>query len=449
MPHDKPSRGRHVFLVVWLGQAISIVGSGLTSFALGLWVYERTGSVTPYALTGLFAVLPSVLLSTLAGVLVDRWDRRRVMLLSDTGAGLATLAVALLFLTGRVQVWHIYLATAVSAAFSTCQRLAYTAATVQLVSKERLGRANGLVQFGQAASEILAPALAGILLLTIKVQGVLLIDFATFLFAVTTLLLVRFQKIGIAAAGRPGEEPLWREVTYGWRYIASRPGLRGLMVFFAVVNFLWGMVGAVIVPMVLGFTSADTLGVLISIAGTGLLTGSLVMSAWGGPKRRINGVLTFEMLSGLCFLLIGLRPAFWPVAAGAFGAHLTIAIIYGSNQAIWQTKVPPGVQGKVFAAQQMIAASTRPLAYLVAGPLVDRLFEPLLIHGGPLAGNVGQIIGVGPGRGIGLLFIGMGMLKVAVTLASSLNPRIRRIEDELPDATAQDSEGIMAQAAAS
>jgi hypothetical protein len=449
MAHDKPSLGRRVFLIVWLGQAVSVVGSGLTSFALGLWVYERTGSVTPFALTGLFAVLPSVLLSTLAGVLVDRWDRRRVMLLSDTGAGLATLAVALLFLTGRIQVWHIYLATAVSAAFSTSQRLAYTAAIAQLVAKDRLGRANGLVQFGQAASEILAPTLAGILLLTIKVQGVLLIDFATFLFAVTTLLLVRFPRVEAAMAGRPDEEPLWREATYGWRYIAARPGLRGLIVFFAVVNFLWGIVGAVIVPMILGFTSADTLGILISIAGTGLLTGSLVMSAWGGPKRRINGVLIFEMLSGLCFLLIGLRPAFWPVAAGAFGAHLTIAIIYGSNQAIWQTKVPPDVQGKVFAAQQMIAASTKPLAYLVAGPLVDRLFEPLLIPGGPLAGNVGQIIGVGPGRGIGLLFIGMGVLKVAVTLASSLNPHIRRIEDELPDAIAQDSEGIMAQAAAS
>jgi MFS family permease len=449
MAHDKPSLGRSVFLVVWLGQAVSVVGSGLTSFALGLWVYERTGSVTPFALTGLFAVLPSVLLSTLAGVLVDRWDRRRVMLLSDTGAGLATLAVALLFLTGRIQVWHIYLATAVSAAFSTSQRLAYTAAIAQLVAKDRLGRANGLVQFGQAASEILAPTLAGILLLTIKVQGVLLIDFATFLFAVTSLLLVRFPRVEAAMAGRPDEEPLWREATYGWRYIAARPGLRGLIVFFAVVNFLWGIVGAVIVPMILGFTSADTLGILISIAGTGLLTGSLVMSAWGGPKRRINGVLIFEMLSGLCFLLIGLRPAFWPVAAGAFGAHLTIAIIYGSNQAIWQTKVPPDVQGKVFAAQQMIAASTKPLAYLVAGPLVDRLFEPLLIPGGPLAGNVGQIIGVGPGRGIGLLFIGMGVLKVAVTLASSLNPHIRRIEDELPDAIAQDSEGIMAQAAAS
>jgi hypothetical protein len=180
--HDKATRGMRVFLVVWLGQVVSVVGSGLTSFALGLWVYERTGSVTPYALTGLFAVLPSLVLSMLAGVLVDQWDRRRVMVLGDTGAGLATLAMALLFLTGRVQVWHIYLATAVSAAFSTFQRLAYTAATTQLISKESLGRANGLVQFGQAASEISAPALAGSLVMSAwggpkrRIDGVLYLD---------------------------------------------------------------------------------------------------------------------------------------------------------------------------------------------------------------------------------------------------------------------------------
>ena len=439
MVHNDTSRGMRIFVVVWLGQVVSLVGSGLTSFALGLWVYERTGSVTQYALIGLFTVLPSVVLSSFAGVLVDRWDRRWVMILSDAGAGLSTLVVAILFFTGRIAPWHIYLTAAASATFSAFQRLAYTAATTLLVSNQNLGRANGMVQFGRAVAEILAPTLAGFLILRIKVQGTLLIDFVTFLFAVTTLLLVRFpspqpaRAAEPAAAARPSVGVLWREATHGWRHVVARPGLRGLLVFFALVNFLWGMVGATIAPMVLGFTSADVLGVIISVAGGGLLTGSLVMSAWGGPKRRINGVLYFELLSGLCFLLIGLRPSFWPVALGAFGAHLTIAIIYGSNQAIWQSKVPPEVQGRVFAAQEMIATSTRPLAYLVAGPLVDRLFEPLLAVGGPLAGSVGHVIGVGPGRGIGLLFAVMGVLKVAVAVAGCLNARIRLIEDELPD----------------
>jgi DHA3 family macrolide efflux protein-like MFS transporter len=436
MTHNIASPGMRVFIIVWLGQLVSLVGSGLTSFALGLWVYEHTGSVTQFALIGLFTALPNIVLSPLAGALVDRWDRRWAMILSDTGAGLCTLMMAFLFLTNRIEVWQIYLAAGASAAFGTFQWPAYSAAMALIVPKKHLGRANGMVQFGQAAAEILAPALAGVLVLTTRVQGILLIDFVTFFFAVTTLLLIRFPGPETTTAAQARKDSLWREASYGWRFITARRGLLGLLVFFAVVKFLWGMVGALIAPMILSFTSADVLGAIISIAGGGMLAGSLLMSAWGGPKRRIDGVLHFELLSGLCFLLIGLRPSAWPVALGAFGAHLTIAIIYGSNQAIWQSKVPPNVQGRVFATQQMVAKSTTPLAYLTAGPLADKLFEPLLASDGPLAGSIGQITGVGPGRGIGLLFIVMGILKVAVTLGGYLYPRIRLVEDELPDAIA-------------
>jgi DHA3 family macrolide efflux protein-like MFS transporter len=427
-----------IFIIVWLGQLVSLIGSGLTSFALGLWVYQRTGSVTQFAFTGLFTVLPNVVLSPLAGALVDRWDRRWLMILSDAGAGLCTLVMAFLFLTNRIEVWQVYLAAGASAAFGTFQWPAYSAATTLLVPKKHLGRANGMVQIGQAAAEILAPALAGVLVLTIRVQGILLIDFVTFFFAVATLLFVRFPRPETTTAGQTRRGSLWREASYGWRFITARRGLLGLLVFFAVVKFLWGMVGALIAPMILGFTSADVLGIIISVAGGGMLAGSLVMSAWGGPKRRIDGVLRFELLSGLCFLLIGLRPSAWLVALGAFGAHLTIAIIYGSNQAIWQSKVPPNVQGRVFATQQMIAKSTTPLAYLVAGPIADKLFEPLLAFSGPLVGGIGHIIGVGPGRGIGLLFIAMGILKVVVSLGGYLYPRIRLVEDELPDVIADE-----------
>jgi DHA3 family macrolide efflux protein-like MFS transporter len=434
--HNVPPHNMRAFIVVWLGQLVSLVGSGLTSFALGLWVYERSGSVTQFALIGLFTVLPGVVLSPLAGALVDRWDRRWVMILSDAGAGLSTLMMALLFFTGRVQVWHICLAVGASATFGTFQYPAYAAATTLLVSNHNLGRANGMVQFGSAASEILAPALAGILVLTIQVQGVLLIDFITFIFAVTTLLLVRFPKPETTAASQATRRSLWHEAAYGWTYIVARRGLLGLLVFFAVVNFLWGMLGVSITPMILGFASADVLGVIISVAGGGLLVGSLVMSAWGGPSRRINGVIFFELLSGLCFLLIGLRPSAWLVAIGASCAHLTIAIVYGSNQAIWQSKVPPDVQGRALAVQRMIATSTRPMAYLVAGPLADKIFEPLLAPAGTLGGSVGQIIGVGSGRGIGLLFLVMGVLKVAASLGSYLYSPIRFVEDELPDVLA-------------
>lgn len=434
MSRRKRSQRATTFLIIWLGQSLSLVGSGLTSFALGVWVFERSGSTTQFALIGLFAVLPRVVLSPLAGALADRWDRRQVMILSDAGAGLSTLVVVLLLLAGRLEVWQIYLCTLASAAFGAVQWPAYTAVIALLIPKENLGRANGLVQLGQACAEILAPTAAGALLPAIRLEGVILIDLATFLFAVLTLAVTRLPQPEDGAGDPVHASSLREDMVVGWRYIKLRPGLRGLLGFFAVVNFIWGMVGALIAPMILGFTSSRDLGAILSIAGGGLLAGSLVMSVWGGPRRRIRGVLQFEALSGLFFMLIGLRPSFWMVAAGAFGAHLTIAIVFGSNQAIWQSKVAPAVQGRVFAAQQMLVRVAAPLAYVLAGPLADRGFDPLLAPGGSLSGILGPIVGVGAGRGIGLLFLVMGMVKVLATLAGWSYRHIRLIEDELPDA---------------
>ena len=434
-----------VFITVWFGQSVSLVGSGLTGFALGVWVFQQNGSVTQFALIGLFTVLPRIILSPLAGSLVDRWDRRWAMIVGDAGAGLSTLMLVLLLHAGRLEIWHIYLLVAASAAFSTIQWPAFMAVTSLLVPKENLGRANGLVQLGQAVSEILAPAMAGVLLLSMGLQGIILIDVATFLVAVLTLLLVRFPTLPPTAIDQ-STRASWRlDISYGWQYITTRPGLFGLLLFLTTVNFLWGMVGALITPMILGFTSSANLGFLISIAGGGMLCGSLAMALWGGPRRRIHGVLSFELLSGACFLMMGLRPSFWPVALGVFGAHTTIAIIYGSNQAIWQSKVAPAVQGRVFATQQMLAKAAAPLAYLLAGPLAERISEPLLTPNGLLSGSAGQIIGTGPGRGIALLFIAMGLLKMAVSLAAYLNPNIRLVEEALPDVVIGRAEPASAQ----
>ncbi len=439
--------GMKVFFVIWLGQLVSLVGSGLTGFALGLWVYQRSGSVTQFAFIALFIVLPNILLSPVAGVLVDRWDRRRTMILSDAGAALSTLAVAILFLTGRLEVWHIYLAVAASSACSAFQVPAYLALITRLVPKQQLGRSGGMVQVGQAAADILAPALAGLLVVTIQVWGVLLIDFVTFLFAVLTLLMVRVPEHRTTAPSKLDGRSLLSEAAYGWTYIAARPGLLGLLIFLAATNFfLGGMVGPLITPMILEIASPQILGLVISIAGGGMLLSSLVMSAWGGPQRRIAGILGFELVCGLFMMLIGLRPSAWLIALGAFGAHFTLPIIRGSNLAIWQSKVAPEVQGRVFAAQQAIAKAATPLAYLAAGPLADKIFGPALLSGGPLAESVGQIVGVGPGRGIGLLFVVMGVLTMLATGVAYLNPRIRLVEEELPDAAAGVGAVAMAEA---
>ena len=434
LKRSEPKTGKmQVFLITWFGQVVSLVGSGLTGFALGVYVYQRTGSATLFAFIGLFAVLPRVLFSPVAGSLVDRWDRRKVMILADVGAGVSTLVVAVLLYTDRLDLWHIYAATAAGSFFGTFQWPAYTAAVSQLVPKVHLGRANGMNQFGRAAAEILAPSLAGVLVLSIGLEGVILIDVATFLFAVLALMLVDFPPVERKTGGNTLVD-FRNDLTFGWKYILVRRGLFSLLLFQTGVNFIWGMVGALIVPMILSFTSADQLGFIITIAGVGMFAGSLLMVAWGGPKRRIEGIVTFEALSGVCFLLMGFRPNFWPIAVGAFGAHLTIAIVLGSNQSLWQTKVAHEAQGRVFAAQQMFAKAVSPLAYLAAGPLAEKVFEPLMGSGGSLNLGLSWIVGLGSGRGIGLMFLLMGLAKIILALLAYLNPRVRKLDAELPDA---------------
>ncbi len=447
MAPQSVTAGMRTFFVIWSGQLVSTIGSGLTGFALGVWIYQKTGSTALFAIGLLSHAVPNLLVAPFAGALVDRWDRRKAMMFSDAGAGLCTLAIAALLVSGRLDaplqldepwIWLIYLLIALSASFSTFQWPAYSAATSLLVPKEQLGRAGGMVQIGEAASQLLAPAVAGVLLVTIGLQGVLLVDFVTFLFAIFTLLLVRVPSPPVSAAGQAQRGSLLQEAAFGWKYITARAGLFGLLMVFAFSNLLSNFLSPLITPLVLEMSTAKALGYLMSAVGVGMLAGTLVMSAWGGPKRRIHGVLGFLMISGAFMALIGLRPSLVLMGIAGFCAMFFSPIINASSQAIWQSKVEFDIQGRVFAIRRMIAWSTVPIAYLLAGPLADKVFKPLLVEGGPLADTiVGQVIGVGPSRGIGLMFVILGLLNMLVPLIGYLNPRVRNVEDELPDAAAQ------------
>lgn len=423
-----------IFLTIWFGQLISLAGSRMTSFALGVLVYEQTKSATKFALISLSASLPAILIAPFAGAFVDRWDRRRTLIFSDFGASLCTLTLAFLLFTQQLQIWHIYIATAFQAAFSAFQWPAYAAAVTLLVPKRQLGRVSGLVQFSEATAQTIAPLIAGVLIISINIWGILLIDYATFLFAVSMLLLIHIPRPTPLNDAVMVKRSLWREAAYGWSYITTRRGLFGLLAFFASTNFLTGTAIALSIPLILSFASAAVLGTVLSIAGGGMLVGSLVMSIWGGPARRVYGVIGFELLAGICIMIGGLRPSARLIAISTFVFSLCLPFVLGCSQAIWQSKVAPGVQGRVFAVRRMIAWSTLPLAYAVAGPLADRVFNPLLIVGGPLSGTVGQVIGVGPGRGIGMLFIVLGFCICLTALAGYLYRPLRMVEEELPDA---------------
>jgi MFS transporter, DHA3 family, macrolide efflux protein len=423
------------FLLVWAGQVVSILGSSLSWFALGVWIYQKTGSASQFALVALCTALPQMLVSPFAGVLIDRYNRRWVMVLADSGAALGTLLLAVLFLSGHIQVWNIYLITAASAACNALQAPAYSALVASIVQREKLGRANGMIQFGRGLAEILAPALAGWLVLTIKVPGILLIDLMTFCMAVVTLAVARIpQQVLVPQASSvvpDSERRWWADLRAGWDALRSQPGLVNLLQYQTLFSFLWSLFGVLVVPMILGFSDPKGLGLVLTLAGAGLLTGSLVLSAWGGPKHRLTGVLIFELVSALAFCLMGLRPVVWLVAAAAFIAHSTLAFVSSLSEAIWQSRVEKPIQGRVFGLKQTAVKAATLLAYLVAGGLADRVLEPLLSPDGALTGILGSWFGVGPGRGIAALFFLIGVVKALSVLGVYFSRGTRQLDKDL------------------
>jgi MFS family permease len=356
------------------------------------------------------------------------------MILSDTGAAASTLALANLLLAGRLEVWQIYAATFANAAFSTLQTPAFAAALTQLVPKAQFGRVNGLMQLGDGVGQLVAPMLAGAVFGLAGLQAVLLLDLATFLFAVATLTVTRFPALEFRRETTDRRRSFSTDLREGWQYIASRPGLVALMVVFALANYLVGNAEAVLTPMILSFAPPETLGMMLTLGGLGMLFGSVVLSAWGGGRRRVYAVLGFYALLGSSVVAAGVSPSVPLVTAALFVAFFCVPIVIGANHAILQTKVAPQIQGRVFALRTMLNTGAFALAYVTGGPLADGLFEPWMAQGGALTGIVGRVIGVGPGRGIGLMFIIMGALAILTALGGLFYPPLRRVEQELPDA---------------
>jgi MFS transporter, DHA3 family, macrolide efflux protein len=429
------SEGMSIFTIVWLGQLVSILGSSLSNFAMDVWVYQRNGSVTELSFLILFTTLPIVIVSPFAGVLVDRWDRRWVMILSDTGAALSTSVMALLLISGQIQTWHICLATAVSSSFTAFQFPAYSAATTLLVPKKNLGRAVGMIEFAQAIGQLIAPVLGGILLEVIQISGIFLLDLSSFVFSAIVLLLVRFPRHQALEKQQTYQLPLLKEVFSGFNYVTAHGGLVALLFFLASSTFLLGIVQVLAYPLVLSFASSTQLGIALGVGGVGMIVGSILMGSWGNGRQDYIKILFCSMLlNGFSLMVAGSAPDIIVFGVGALLYFLGVPFINGSVQVILQKKVPLNIQGKVFSLTTAVSGLCLPLAFLMAGPLADRIFEPLMTTNGALAETIGRAIGTGSGRGIGLMFILLGGLNILVTMIAYQYAPLRLIESRLPDA---------------
>ncbi|MGA2505141.1 MAG: MFS transporter [Anaerolineales bacterium] len=434
MSPPKPAHGMRAFFTIWSGQLVSLVGSQLTGFALGVWVYQQTRSVLLLALVQVAQQAPYVILSPLAGVFADRWNRRTAMIVSDAGAGLAVLAAAGLYLTQHLQIWMVIPINLWMAAFNTLMWPSFTASVTLLVPKKHYGRANGFVQLGEALPQIAGPALAGALYVAIHLGNMALIDFATYAFSVLLMLFfVRIPNPPPTTEGHEAKGSLWKETRFGWDYIASRKGLLALLLFFLASNFLSGVMSPLIVPLILDNWDASTLGYISTLMGVGMLVGTLAMSAWGGGKRKIYTLLGAAFLSGLFLSVVGLRASIPMIAVCGVAIMFCGPFINASSQAIWQAKVAPDVQGRVFAVRRAIAWSSGVVAPLLAAPLADYIFKPSMAIGGAWASVLGPIFGFGASRGVGVLISLVGLLSAGVSVVALLTPLVRRVELDLPD----------------
>jgi MFS family permease len=419
------------FALLWLGQALSLVGSGLTAFALGVHVYQTTRSVGSFALIQLLSLGPAALLSPFAGALTDRRDRRRVLIASDLTAALVALLLAWSLREGRAELWQIGLAGAAISTLTAFQWQAFSTLTTLIMRGEHLGRATGATELARGVAQMASPVLAGLALgRGVSVGSLLVIDGASYLFAAAmTRILVRGSVVPAAAQG-PSATSLAQDIARGWRYLTMRPELLLLWGFVTFTNLSCGIVEICITPRILSIASPAALGGVALIAGLGMLLGGVLMSVWRGAQRPVRLILMVTLLQGMLLVGAGVSRGLATLTAAATLYMFSIPIGAATNQAIWLRTVPAAMQGSVLGLRRAIEGGAIPLAALLAGPLVEHVFEPLVTGGGALAG----LVEAGPGRAIALMYVALGAITV---IASALALALARDQAPAPIAAEQ------------
>jgi DHA3 family macrolide efflux protein-like MFS transporter len=423
------------FFIVWLGQIVSILASGMTQFALTIWMYEQTKSAFALGLMQVFYITPFLIISPIAGVMVDRYNRKLMMMISDLAAGLGTLAILVLWSQGALEFWMLYVEAMLLGVGNAFQWPAYSAAISVMIPKEQYGRANGLMSLMEAGPGVFAPLLAGALLPIVGLSGILLFDVATFLLAIGALLIVHIPQPKRTVEGQKESGNFLREAAYGFTYIFERPSLLALQLVFLVANLFSGIGFTLLAPMVLARTESSgvALGAVLTAGAVGGVIGGIAISVWGGLKRRVHGVLGGWIITGISFSLLGTGKTLQVWVPVMLFSALIGPLINASNQTIWQAKVAPDVQGRVFSARRLIAWSTTPIAPIIAGSLADFWLEPAMTSSTRLAAVFGPWFGTTAGAGMGLLIFFCGIGAALTGAAGFFFPAVRNAEDILPD----------------
>lgn len=364
------------YTIVWLGQLASLLGSAMTQLALGVWIYQRTGSTTQLAAILLAATVPAILIAPLAGAWVDRRDRRRALIAADSLEALSTAAVFAAVQWGGAHPALLYPAVAVGAVAQAVHWPALQALTVELVPADKLARANGLEQIASAISVLGGPLLGAAVLSAAGLGAVLAIDAVTFVLALVALAAIAPASRPVvpepSAAARP-----WRDdIAEAIAFVRDRPDLRRLLGYGAAMGVTAALFSVIVTPLVLAFSTPEGLGLCYAVAGGGMVAGGIAVTARGVGRDEHRSMIGFRAITSLAVIVTGVRPELGLVVVGALLHASPLPAFHAAAAGLWQRSVPGAMHGRVFALRRATILAAAPIAYVAAGPLVDHVIDP-------------------------------------------------------------------------
>ena len=429
-----PTRISPAFYLIWLGQFVSMVGSSLTGFALGVWLFQRTGSVLDFSELTVCSTLPALLLMPWSGSLADRWNKRLILVACEAVALACTAGMALLLWLDRFEVWQLMALQAALSVSLAFQAPAAYATITAIVPKASFAKAGGMFQLANAIAQFTGPLLAASALGAIGISGIVVFDTVTFAAALVALLVARIPATAASSdPARPKRDAL-KDMEWAFNYLVERPAMAALYGYTTLASFLSGIVVVMIAPLVLVHHTEKELAWVVTAAACGMLASGIAMMGWGGPRKFTPLMLGLAVLQGLGIAAAGWYDSVASMCVCAFFATLCNSVLTGYMATVWRRKVPRERQGSFSALQQGVALALIPLSAFIGGSLAHYVFEPALMPGGFWAASVGTWFGVGHGRGTGFLFFVVGLGVAAAVLPAFFHRGLRRFDDEVSDA---------------
>jgi len=426
MSDVKTEAGFRKFLIIWMGEWISNIGTGMTAFGLGVYVWQLTGSALDVAMVEMAALLPLILLTPVAGVLADRYDRRLLMALGDSISGLGLLLLLVLMMAGHIQVWQICLCVGFSSAFSSLLDPAYKATLTDLLTEEENARASGMVGIASASKFLISPILGGLILAWHSMELILVIDILTLVVTVVAILSVRRS-----LKTRPAEKKeldFLQDLKEGWQVIAESRGVMLLIVLVSVLVFYMGILQVLARPMLLSFASEQTTGILQTVVACGMLVSSMLIGGGLIRKNLVNVMVASFVAAGITMAGFGATTSIPVITVAGFLFFASLPFANTSIEVLIRTSIANDKQGRAWGLISLISQLGYIVAYVFAGVLADYVFNPALKEGGVLADTVGRVIGTGETRGIGLLIMLSGLGLVITALLISRSKGLRALE---------------------